>query len=109
MTRATAKRHRVGVAGTERALPGPGPVVWLGELQGGVLGDERAGAVPGQVAADDAEPEGGLARLGQQCLGVGEGRRGPGGVGMEAVPFVEQHTLRPLEHHRPFVEKRVEM
>ena len=89
------------MAGTERALPGPGPVVRLGELQGGVLGHERAGAVPGQVAADDAEPDRGLARLGQQRLGVGEGRGRPGGVRMEAAPLVEQHALRPLEHGRP--------
>ena len=103
-------RERVaGGDGVERADPEPAlppgvGVVGLGEAgaKRGVVGDERPGAVAGEIGAEDADAGAPavVAGLVEQRVGVGERGGAPGGVGVEAEPLVEQNTLRGLEEDR---------
>src|ERR1700690_498680 len=62
------------------------------------LAHQRTWTVPGHVGAHYTQAlRHRYASLVAQLFGVPQGGVGPGGVGMEAVILVEQHTLRALE------------
>lgn len=75
-------RGYVEVAGAEGSLPAAVTVVRLGEggCQGGVLGDERAGAVPGRIGPYDAQ-----AQRGVRPAGLGEEDSAPSKVVVDQV------------------------
>ena len=98
-------RDRIERPDAEGALAAAVVVVRLRQsrLETVVGRDQRPGPVAGEVRPQHAEPppRAGPPGLVQHGVGVGERRRAPGRVRMEAVGLVEQHALGTLDDHRP--------
>lgn len=80
----------------EGPLPAVACVVRLGQgVQRIVVRGQRAGAVACEVAAHDAQVRygAGATRIRGHGLCGSRGHAAPGGVGVKAAPFIQQHAL----------------
>jgi hypothetical protein len=98
-----AEHDQIEPTDPECPLQRVGAVVRIGETLGqlGIFGDKRTGAVAGHIGAEGADAAD-LAEVGafaQEGQGVGEGCGAPGGVGVEAVPLIQQHALGAFEDY----------
>lgn len=97
------EEHRIRMPAPEGSLPAVAGVVGLGEdIQSWVVGRKGTCAMPGEVAAEDAQMPDGHAEAESGGNGVdGGSRRGARGrVRVEPAPFVEEDSLGTFEEDR---------